>query len=84
MSDILALHAPLVPSQRTIIGSERLPICKSGVHIINTARGALVDISAVLAALKSGRVGALGIDVFEGEVDIFFADNTGFVVDPDF
>ena len=47
---------------------------KPGVTLINTSRGALVDTKAVIAALKSGHIGYLGLDVYEEEGDIFFED----------
>lgn len=80
-SDIISLHAPLVPATRHIIGATTLQFCRKGMHIINTARGALIDSAAVVEALRSGHIGALGIDVFEGETDLFFSDNTGVVMD---
>lgn len=83
-SDILSLHAPLVPGTHHMIGPETLPRCKKGVHIVNTSRGGLIDVKAVTEALKSGQVGALGLDVYEGESSLFFRDHTGDKVDADF
>lgn len=80
-SDVITLHAPLVPATRHLICAETLQMCKRGVHIINTARGALIDAGAVVESLRSGHVGALGIDVFEGETELLFTDNTSVVID---
>ena len=49
---------------------------KSGVMIINTGRGALVDTAAVIAGLKSGHIGYLGLDVYEEEAELFFSDHS--------
>lgn len=74
-SDIISLHAPLVPATRHIIGATTLQFCRKGMHIINTARGALIDSAAVVEALRSGHIGALGIDVFEGETDVLLGQH---------
>ena len=47
---------------------------KDGVMVINTSRGALIDTTAVIDALKTGKVGYLGLDVYEKEADLFFED----------
>lgn len=83
-SDILSLHAPLVPGTHHMIGAETLPHCKRGVHIINTSRGGLIDVKAVIEALHSGQVGGLAMDVYEGESSLFFRDNAGEIGDLDF
>lgn len=67
ISDIITLHVPLNAKTRHMINARRLAKCKQGVIIINTARGALVDIDALLAGLESGRVGGVGLDVLEDE-----------------
>ena len=73
-SDIITLHAPLLPSTRHMINSEAIDKMKPGVMIINTSRGALVDTGAMLAGLKSGKIGYAGLDVYEEESDYFFED----------
>lgn len=72
--DILTLHAPLVPGTHHMIGRGTLPRCKQGVHIINTSRGGLIDVAAILEALQTGQVAGLAMDVYEGERSIFFQD----------
>ena len=73
-SDIVSLHCPLVPETHHIINAERLAAMKDGVMVINTSRGALIDTTAVIDALKTGKVGYLGLDVYEEEADLFFED----------
>lgn len=83
-SDILSLHAPLVSGTYHLLGTETLSWCKRGVHIINTSRGGLIDINAIIDALHSGQVGGLAMDVYEGEHSVFFRDHVTDYVDPNF
>lgn len=83
-SDIIVLHAPLVGATHHIICQESLARCKPGVMIVNTSRGGLIDIQAVIEGLRNGTVGSLGMDVYEGEAGLFFRDNTGEPLDPNF
>ncbi len=64
---IISLHSPLTPETYHIINRENLALCRHGVVIINTARGALVDTSALREALDSGQVGGAGLDVLQDE-----------------
>lgn len=57
-----------------MIREDTLPLLKPGVMLINTGRGGVVDTRAVIEGLKSGRIGALGLDVYEEEADLFFED----------
>ncbi|HEX4084872.1 MAG TPA: NAD(P)-dependent oxidoreductase [Chthoniobacteraceae bacterium] len=66
-SDVVSLYVPLLPETRRLINRETLALCKQGVVLINTARGALVDTDALLDALESGQVGGAGLDVLEDE-----------------
>jgi len=66
-SDIVTLHVPLNPQTRHMLSAKRLARGKPGFILINTARGALVDIDALLAGLNSGRVGGVGLDVLEDD-----------------
>ena len=67
VADIITLHVPLNAKTRHMLNARRLARCKPGVILINTARGALIDIDALLAGLESGRVGGVGLDVLEDE-----------------
>ncbi len=73
-SDIVSLHCPLTPETFHLINAERLESMRDGVMIINTSRGALVDAHAAIDALKSGKIGHLGLDVYEEEEGLFFED----------
>lgn len=73
-SDIVSLHCPLNEHTHHLIDAERLATMKRGVMLINTSRGALIDTRAVIEALKTGRIGYLGIDVYEEEEHLFFED----------
>jgi D-lactate dehydrogenase len=66
-SDIISLHAPLLPATVHMINRETLSKCRPGVIILNTARGALIDTDALIEALDSGGVGGVGLDVLEDE-----------------
>lgn len=82
-SDIISLHCPLTPETYHIVGPGSLAQMKDGVMLINTSRGALVNAPAVIEALKSGKVGALGLDVYEEEGDLFFEDLSDTVIQDD-
>ena len=73
-SDIISLHCPLTPETRHLIDKAALQRMKRGVMLINTSRGAVVDTRALIDGLKSGRLGYLGLDVYEEEGDLFFED----------
>lgn len=82
-SDILSLHAPLTTETRYIINQESLDKMKNGIMIINTSRGALVNTRDVIAALKTGKVGYLGLDVYEEERGLFFEDHSEDILQDD-
>lgn len=73
-SDVISLHCPLTPETYHLIDNEALDKMRDGVTIINTSRGKLVDTKAIISALKSGKVGLLGLDVYEEEEALFFED----------
>lgn len=79
-SDIVSLHCPLTTETRHLVCGESLDAMKPGVMLINTSRGALVDSRAVIAALKTGKVGYLGLDVYEEEQELFFEDRSEEVI----
>jgi D-lactate dehydrogenase len=82
-ADIVTLHCPLTPKNRHMIDTHALEKMKTGVMLINTSRGALIDTVAVIEALKSGKIGNLGLDVYEEEEEIFFEDRSGLIISDD-
>ena len=82
-SDIISLHCPLTEDTYHIINEQTIESCKKGVVILNTSRGALVDAEALLAAIKSRKVGAACLDVYEEESELFFEDFSGHILDDD-
>lgn len=73
-SDIISLHCPLTPETYHLINASTTAQLKPGVMLINTSRGALIDATAAIEALKTGQIGYLGLDVYEEEADLFFED----------
>jgi D-lactate dehydrogenase len=66
-SDVVTLHVPLLPATEHLINSRNIGRMKPGTLLINTARGGLIETSALLEALESGHLAGAGLDVFEGE-----------------
>lgn len=73
-ADVISLHCPLTPETHHLINHKALEKMRDGVTIINTSRGKLVDTKAIINALKTGKVGLLGLDVYEEEEALFFED----------
>jgi D-lactate dehydrogenase len=71
------------PQTRHLIDADALARMKPGAMLLNTSRGAVVDTPAVIAALKAGTLGSLGLDVYEEEADLFFRDFSGDVLQDD-
>ncbi|MCS3429732.1 2-hydroxyacid dehydrogenase [Klebsiella sp. BIGb0407] len=82
-SDIISLHCPLTPENYHLINSSAFAQMKNGVMIINTSRGGLIDSQAAIDALKHQKIGALGMDVYENERDLFFEDKSNDVIQDD-
>jgi len=80
-SDIISLHCPLTDDTRHLVNKASISRMKKGVVIINTSRGALIDAEALLEGIKSRKVGAACLDVYEEEADIFFEDRSGHILD---
>jgi D-lactate dehydrogenase len=82
-SDIVTLHLPLTPETHHLVDSAALSRMKPGVVLLNTSRGRLIDTTALIAALKTGHVGGVGLDVYEEEAGVFFEDLSGTVLADD-
>ncbi len=82
-SDVITLHCPLIPETYHLIGADAVRRMKPGVMLINSSRGELIDTKAVIAGLKSGKIGYLGLDVYEEEADLFFEDLSTRVIQDD-
>ena len=82
-SDVISLHVPLTEKTRHLIDAKALAKMRPGVFLINTSRGALVDTGALIDALKSGHLGAAGLDVYEEEENYFFQDLSGEILQDD-
>lgn len=81
--DIVSLHCPLNDQTHHIINVQTLAMMKPGAMLINTGRGALIDTTAVIDALKSRQLGYLGIDVYEQEEKLFFHDLSEEIIEDD-
>ncbi|GAA3606412.1 2-hydroxyacid dehydrogenase [Gibbsiella greigii] len=82
-SDVITLHCPLTPENHHLLNAEAFALMKKGVMIVNTSRGGLIDSSAAIEALKQQKIGALGMDVYENERDLFFEDKSNDVIQDD-
>lgn len=82
-ADIISLHCPFTSSTRHIINRDSLESVKKGAMLVNTSRGALIDTAAVTDALKSRHLGALVMDVYEQESELFFHDHSSEVISDD-
>ena len=82
-SDIISLHCPLTKENRHLINENTIKKMKNGVFIINTSRGQLINTQDLITGLKSGKVGAAGLDVYEEETDLFFEDYSDEIIHDD-
>lgn len=82
-SDIISLHCPLLKETHHMIDEKAISQMKDGVMLINTSRGALIDTMSLIEGLKSRKIGAAGLDVYEEESDYFFEDLSTQILDDD-
>ena len=83
-ADIIALHAPLTSETHHLVNAATLSVVKPGVMVVNTSRGGLIDTEAAIDALKDGRLGYLGLDVYEEEHAVgFFEDQSASIIQDD-
>ena len=81
--DVVSLHVPLSPDTFHLLRAETISKMKPGAFLINTSQGKLIDTSALIAALKNGRLGGVALDVYEEEEGVFFEDLSGQVLQDD-
>lgn len=82
-SDVISLHCPLNEQTKHILNETAFDKMKTGVFVINTSRGALIDTKAAIINLKSKKIGALGLDVYEQEEHLFFKDLSNVIIQDD-
>lgn len=82
-SDIISLHCPLTDETQHLINAESIERMKTGVTIINTSRGGLINTEDLINGIKSKKVGAACLDVYEEEGDFFYEDFSGHIVRDD-
>ncbi len=82
-SDIVSLHCPLTPETEHMINTQSISKMKSGVMIINTGRGKLIQTAALIHGLKTRKIGAAGLDVYEEESEYFFEDKSAEILTDD-
>ena len=82
-SDIISLHCPLTEDTHHLINADSIAMMKTGVTIINTSRGALVNTEDLINGIKEKKVGAACLDVYEEEGDLFYEDFSGHIVQDD-
>ncbi len=82
-SDIISIHAPLTEETRYLINKDKIDKMKKGVMIINVARGAICKTEDLIEGLKIGKIGYLGMDVYEHEQELFFEDHSSDVIQDD-
>lgn len=82
-SDVISLHCPLTVETDHLIRSGSIRRMKDGVVIINTSRGGLVNTEDLIQGLKSGKIGAACLDVYEEEGDVFYEDLSGHILQDD-
>lgn len=82
-AEIITLHCPLTPDTRHLIDGAAIEAARPGLMIVNTSRGALIDTAALIEGLKCRRIGAVALDVYEQEADLFFEDLSNEIVSDD-
>lgn len=81
--DIISLHCPLTPENHHLLNQFSFKKMKRGAMVINTSRGGLLNAFDAMEALKTGQIGALGLDVYENEKDLFFEDKSNEIIQDD-
>ncbi|MFZ3406643.1 2-hydroxyacid dehydrogenase [Vibrio chagasii] len=79
-SDVISLHCPMSKENYHLLDANAFEKMKDGVMIVNTSRGELLDSTAAIEALKQSKIGALGLDVYDNEKELFFQDKSNDVI----
>ncbi|MEZ8801134.1 2-hydroxyacid dehydrogenase [Vibrio splendidus] len=79
-SDVISLHCPMSKENYHLLDATAFGKMKDGVMIVNTSRGELLDSTAAIEALKQSKIGALGLDVYDNEKELFFQDKSNDVI----
>jgi D-lactate dehydrogenase len=82
-SDLVSLNCPLTPATHHLVDERSIAAMKTGVMLVNTGRGALIDTAAAIDGLKSGRIGSMALDVYEEESELFFEDRSDQIISDD-
>ncbi len=82
-SDVITLHCPLTPENTHLLDTDSFSKMKDGVMIINTSRGGLLNSASAIEALKAGKIGSLGLDVYDHEKELFFQDKSNDIIKDD-
>ena len=82
-SDIITFHCPLTDDTKYMVNADTIKLMKDGVIIVNTSRGAIVDTTALIEALKARKFGGVGLDVYEEEDEYFFEDRSNEIISDD-
>jgi D-lactate dehydrogenase len=82
-SDVITLHCPLTSENTHLLDTDSFEKMKDGVMIINTSRGGLLNSANAIEALKAGKIGALGLDVYDHEKELFFQDKSNDIITDD-
>ena len=82
-SDIISLHCPLTQQNQHMINAHSISKMKDKVMLVNTSRGGLIDSKAIIQGLKSAKIGAIGLDVYEMESELFFEDRSDAIMQDD-
>ena len=82
-ADIISLHCPLTEQTKHLINEHTISLMKDGTMLINTSRGGLINTSDAINGLKTGKIGYLGLDVYEQEETLFFNDLSENIIQDD-
>ncbi len=83
IADVISLHCPLTKETFHLIDKDAVRLMKSNVMLINTSRGGLIDTRALVDSLKEGKIGYVGLDVYEEEENFFFEDHSDSIITDD-